>query len=145
MNNIRKWLAGVRRGAVRRRTEGGHRDAGMTLIEILIVLALLGLVMGAIGFAVNSGRKKGQLQTAKITGSQIAQACVQYMLENNNNCPTSMQDLVTNKNLPKPQKDPWGREFIIKCPGSQDADGVDVISTGPDRTEGTEDDVKAGM
>ena len=142
MKNVRQWLNGLRRTAARRRR--GRGDAGMTLLEILIVLALLGLVMGTIGFAVNNQRKKGQLQTAKIAANQIAQACIQYMLENSNNCPTSMQDLVTNKNLPKPQKDPWGTEFTIKCPGSQDSDGAEVISAGPDRQAGSEDDVKSG-
>ena len=140
MTILGKWQQTLRARAAARGVVG---QKGMTLLEIMIVLALLGLVMGSIGFAVNNNRKKGQLQTAKITAGQISQACVQYMLENSNNCPTSMADLVTNKNIPKPQKDPWGKEYIIKCPGTTDTDGADVISSGPDRQEGTADDVVA--
>ena len=40
-------------------------------------------------------------------------------------------------------KDPWGREVILRCPGTVNTDGVDVVSVGPDGQEGTADDVKA--
>jgi general secretion pathway protein G len=120
-----------------------RRDAGMTLLEIMIVLALIGLVMGSIGFGLNAYFKKGQQKTAKIAVQQIAQACAQYMMENNNNCPQSMQDLISNKNLSKPMRDPWGKEYVIKCPGTVNTDGVDVYSSGPDKQEGTADDIKS--
>lgn len=115
----------------------------MTLLEIMIVLALIGLVMGSIGFALNSQFKKGQVKSAKIAVGNIAQAAQQYMMENNSNCPNGMADLVSNRNLTKPQKDPWGKEYTLKCPGTGDPDGVDVTSTGPDRQEGTADDIKS--
>jgi general secretion pathway protein G len=120
---------------------GGER--GMTLLEIMIVIALIGLVMGSIGFGLNAYFKKGQIKTAKIAVTQISQAAQQYMMENNSNCPTGVQDLVNNRNLPKTPKDPWGRDFMLKCPGTGDPDGVDVISTGPDRQEGSADDIKS--
>jgi general secretion pathway protein G len=130
-----------RRGLDGRRT--ARRELGMTLLEIMIVLALIGLVMGSIGFSLNSYFKKGQVKTAKIAVGQISQAAQQYMMENNSNCPTSIDDLVTNKNLPKKPKDPWGKDYSMKCPGTGDPDGVDITSTGPDRQEGTADDIKS--
>ena len=75
--------------------------------------------------------------------TQISQAAQQYMMENNSNCPNGVDDLVTNRNLTKKPKDPWGRDFMLKCPGTGDPDGVDVISTGPDRQEGSADDIKS--
>jgi general secretion pathway protein G len=119
------------------------RQAGMTLLEIMIVLALIGLVTGSIAVALNSSFKKGQVKTAKIAVGQISQAAQQYMMENNSNCPTSLDDLVTSKNLAKKSKDPWGKDFSLKCPGTGDPDGVDVMSSGPDRQEGTADDIKS--
>jgi general secretion pathway protein G len=119
------------------------REAGMTLLEIMIVLALIGLVMGSIGFGLNAYFKKGQTKAAKLAAQQISQACAQYMMENNNNCPQGMQDLVNNKNLPKILKDPWGKEYTIKCPGTVNTDGADVVSWGPDKQEGTADDIKS--
>ena len=118
-------------------------DAGMSLLEIMIVLALIGLVTGSIAVALNSQFKKGQVKTAKIAVGQISQAAQQYMMENNSNCPASLDDLVASKNLAKKSKDPWGRDFALKCPGTGDPDGVDVMSSGPDRQEGTPDDIKS--
>jgi general secretion pathway protein G len=118
-------------------------QAGMTLLEIMIVLALIGLVTGSIAVALNSSFKKGQIKTAKIAVGQISQAAQQYMMENNSNCPTSLDDLVTSKNLAKRSKDPWGKDFTLKCPGTGDPDGVDITSSGPDRQEGTPDDIKS--
>jgi general secretion pathway protein G len=134
----RRWQQrGQRRGA------GAGHELGMTLLEIMIVIALIGLVMGSIGFGLNAYFKKGQIKTAKIAVTQISQAAQQYMMENNSNCPNGVDDLVTNRNLAKKPKDPWGRDFMLKCPGTGDPDGVDVISTGPDRQEGSADDIKS--
>jgi general secretion pathway protein G len=122
---------------------GRTDEAGMTLLEIMIVLALIGLVMGSIGLGLFSRFKSGQAKTAKITVGSIAQAAQQYMMDNNSSCPASIDDLVASKHLQKKPKDPWGKEFILKCPGTSDSDGVDVMSTGPDRQEGTADDIKS--
>ena len=120
------------------------RDRGMTLLEIMIVLALIGMVMSAIGVGLNAYFKKGQRKTAQITVGQISQAAEQYMMENNSTCPGSLDDLVANKNLtPKQKKDPWGKEFTMKCPGQGNPDGVDIISSGPDKQDGTTDDIKS--
>jgi general secretion pathway protein G len=119
------------------------RELGMTLLEIMIVLALIGLVMGSIGFGLTAYFKKGQIRAAKLAATTIANAAQQYMMENNSNCPTSIDDLVTNRNLARKPKDPWGRDYALKCPGTSDPDGVDVTSTGPDRQEGSADDIKS--
>jgi hypothetical protein len=54
-----------------------------------------------------------------------------------------MDDLVAQKYMPRRQKDPWNKDFIIRCPGQIKTEGIDVISLGPDGTEGTADDIKA--
>lgn len=127
-----------------RASPGAQRERGMTLLEIMIVLALIGMVMSAIGVGLNAYFKKGQKKTAQITAGQIAQAAEQYMMENNSNCPGSLDDLVANKNLTaKQKKDPWGKEFMMKCPGTGNPDGVDIVSSGPDKQEGTADDIKS--
>jgi general secretion pathway protein G len=134
----RRWQQrGQSRGA------GAGHERGMTLLEIMIVIALIGLIMGSIGFALSSQFKKGQVKTAKIAVTTISQAAQQYMMENNSSCPNSVDDLVTNRNLAKKPRDPWGRDYMLKCPGTGDPDGVDVMSTGPDRQEGSADDIKS--
>ncbi|HEX7596796.1 MAG TPA: prepilin-type N-terminal cleavage/methylation domain-containing protein, partial [Polyangia bacterium] len=41
------------------------RDAGMTLMEIMIVFALIALIMGAVGVGAFQYFKKGQMKTAR--------------------------------------------------------------------------------
>ena len=118
-------------------------DAGMTLMEIMIVFALIALIMGAVGVGAFNYFKKGQVKTARIQVNEIMQKAQQYMMDNNNECPKSMDDLVAQKYMPRRQKDPWNKDFIMRCPGQINTDGIDVISVGPDGTEGTADDIKA--
>jgi general secretion pathway protein G len=133
-NRMQEWLA----GKVRR-----ERDAGMTMLEIMIVLALIGLIMSAVGVGVFQSFKKGQRKVAQAQMNEIAQKAVQYMTDNNNECPKTLDDLVAQKYMPKKQKDPWNREIILRCPGTVNTDGIDVVSVGPDGQEGTADDVRA--
>lgn len=37
-------------------------------------------------------------------------------------------------------KDPWGQEYVYRCPGTHNADGYDLSSNGPDGTP-SEDDI----
>jgi len=115
----------------------------MTLMEIMIVFALIALIMGAVGVGAFNYFKKGQVKTARIQVNEIMQKAQQYMMDNNNECPKNMDDLVAQKYMPRRQKDPWNKDFILRCPGQINTDGIDVISVGPDGTEGTADDIKA--
>jgi general secretion pathway protein G len=119
-----------------------RKDAGMTMLEIMIVLALIGLVMSAVGVGVFAQFKKGQRKVALAQANDVAAKIVQFMADNSE-CPKSLDDLVAQKYLPKKTKDPWNRDLIIRCPGTINTDGVDVVSLGPDGQEGTADDVKA--
>ncbi len=120
-----------------------RKDSGMTMLEIMIVLALIGLIMSAVGVGVFAQFKKGQRKVAQAQANDVAAKIVQFMADNNSECPKGLDDLVAQKYLPKKQKDPWNRDLIIRCPGTLNTDGVDVVSLGPDGQEGTADDVKA--
>jgi general secretion pathway protein G len=118
------------------------RDAGFTLLEIMIVLAIIALIAGSVGLGLFSYFKKAQVKVAKEDVRSISHAIQLYMIDSNE-CPKGMDDLVAKKNLPKIMKDPWGKDFIIKCPGQNDTDGADVSSPGPDKQEGTADDINS--
>jgi general secretion pathway protein G len=126
-----------------RRLPRYRRDAGFTLLEIMVVLAIIGLIVGSVGVMVFNRFKKAQIQTAKTRVTEISNATTQFMLDNNNNCPRGLDDLVSQKYLKKGLKDPWGKDFIFRCPGTSDTDGADVASAGPDKQEGTADDIKS--
>jgi general secretion pathway protein G len=125
------------------RGTGRHAERGMTMLEIMIVLAIIGLVMSVVGVGVFANWKKAQLKVARVAVNEIAQKTIQYMTDNNNDCPKTIDDLVAQKYIPKKQKDPWNRDYILRCPGTINTDGIDVVSVGPDGQEGTADDVKA--
>jgi general secretion pathway protein G len=122
---------------------GRRATAGMTMLEIMIVLAIIGLVMSVVGVGVFQSYKKAQKKVAQVAVNEIAAKSVQFMTDNNNDCPKSIDDLVAQKYMPKKQKDPWNHDFILRCPGTVNTDGIDVISLGPDGQEGTADDIKA--
>ena len=136
------WLDTLKRRAATRR-HAIRRDAGMTLIEIMLVLAIIVLIAGSIGVGVFSQYKKGLVRVAKANVKEVSEAVTQFMIDNNHNCPASLDDLVAQKYLKKKIKDPWGKDFLYKCPGQGDPDGADIVSMGPDRQEGTPDDVKS--
>jgi general secretion pathway protein G len=128
---MRRWRA--RRGRP-------VRERGMTLLEIMIVLALIGLVMVAIVGGVIPQFAKGKIKIAKTAAEKIAGSIAQYTTDNEGKCPT-IDELVASGFLQKSQmKDPWGSNYVIKdCAGG---DGGHVLSWGPDKQEGTADDIK---
>jgi general secretion pathway protein G len=125
------------------RRRPGTRQGGFTLLEVMIVLAIIGLIAGSIGVTVFKQFQKSQVKAAKINVKEIGDAVTQFMIENNNECPKGMEDLVAKSNMKKAIKDPWGKDFVIKCPGQNDPSGADVVSGGPDKQEGTPDDIKS--
>lgn len=115
------------------------RQRGMTLIEIMVVVAIISLVMGGVGLMAFNSFKQAQADTAKKDVVQIQQAVELYMTQKRGKCPKTLQDLKASGVAAKISKDPWGNDYEIKCPG--DKASVDVISGGPDGEVGTEDDV----
>ena len=124
-------------------------ERGMTLIEILVVLVLIGVVLGIVGGNFIGRGEKAKADAAKIEISQIAQALDLYKLEIGRYPSSSegLQALVTapagaaNWNGPywkKAQipKDPWGNEYRYTSPGQKGA--YDIVSLGADGKEGGE-------
>ncbi|MEM6290210.1 MAG: type II secretion system protein GspG [Myxococcota bacterium] len=112
---------------------------GMTLIEIMVVVAIISLVLGGVGLMAFNSFKDAQVDTAKKDVVQIQQAVELYMTQKRGKCPKTLQDLKASGVAAKISKDPWGKDYQIKCPG--DNTTVDVISAGVDGEVGTEDDI----
>jgi general secretion pathway protein G len=126
-------LARLRLARVRRTLE-----RGVTLIEILIVLAIVGMIAGGVAVYAVPKFKESQIKTAKISAQDLQQIADGWRADNGNDCPTP-QRLKTEKQMSAGSSlnDPWGAPWKITCEG----ESTTVISSGPDKKEGTPDDI----
>ncbi len=116
-----------------------HAERGVTLFEVLIVVAILAMIAGGVAFFALPQFNKARIQTAEGAARVIRQAAQQWQASNNEtSCPT-MSQLVQDKLLDPGQNtaDPWGQAFTLTC---NDED-VTVISGGPDKKKGSKDDI----
>lgn len=128
---------------------GPRRARGMTLMEILVVLVLIGVVLGVVGSNFLGRAERAKADAAKIEIGQVAQALDLYKLEVGR-YPTTQEGLkalveapagVANWNGPywkkkEQPKDPWGNEYRYASPGQHGA--FDLMSLGADGREGGE-------
>jgi prepilin-type N-terminal cleavage/methylation domain-containing protein len=125
----------------------GRAERGMTLLEIMIVLAILALVMGLlVGPKVMKMFGQGKIDTTKIKLNQYAnEAFPQWSAAHpDKSCPEKLSDLNEFMNS-KDANDSWGKPLKMLCgqtlpPGVK---GLGVVSSGEDTQEGTADDLKS--
>jgi general secretion pathway protein G len=134
-------MARNRRGRVSRARALATR--GMTLIEIMVVVAIIGMLMGTVGVFAFGRLKKAKITDTKMVIKNVEQALVHFQTDNTDACPKSVSDLFTQKYLTKEPLDAWGQALQFKCPGEHNTDGADIVSKGEDKQEGTQDDIKS--
>src|SRR2546426_6351538 len=91
------------------RKAGKAAARGMTLIEIMVVLVILGLIAGAIGYNVFQSLKEAQIKTARLDLQAISNGVDLYHVETGN-WPENLQALVP-KFLKEVHKDPWQMDY----------------------------------
>jgi len=125
------------------------RTLGFTLVELLVVLAILGLLAGLVGPQVMKFLGTSKTKTARLQIEDLAATLDLYRLETGR-YPTGeegLEALVTkpgnavNWNGPYLKKsdvpkDPWGFEYQYKFPGEHGA--TDIWTLGADNREGGE-------
>jgi len=124
----------------RRRRRRGARRRGVTLFEVLIVVAIIAMVAGGVAVFALPKYREAQVSSAE-TGARVIRTAVQNWQAVNNEitCPTISQ-LVQEKQLDPGQStnDPWGQAYSLNC----SEDDVTVTSAGADKKKGTKDDIR---
>ena len=146
----------------RSRVGAGRRvRRGFTLIEVLIVLAIVLALGGIVGVAVLGRSDEAKVDLAKVDLNTLEAGLKQFRFDFNR-WPTDDEGLAVlwNQERLDPDADPeqwrgyleqplasdrWGNEFgyTAESEFSEDASQYDLWSNGPDGEEGTDDDITA--
>jgi hypothetical protein len=79
----------------------------------------------------------------RMTIEMLKRGVSDYLTDNIDRCPRSLDTLYQQKYLTRELRDGWGRRFRFTCPGVHDPENADVESAGPDGVFGTADDIRS--
>jgi general secretion pathway protein G len=131
-------------------------DGAFTLLEILVVLAIIGLLVSLAVTNVGNLFGGAQKEIARTFVTQSLQAPLTVYKIHMGDYPTTAEGIQALITPPanKPERwrgpylqdnkiptDPWGEPYQYRYPGVKNKDRYDLWSKGPDKTDGTEDDI----
>jgi len=131
-------------------TERRRRQAGFTLIEIMVVMVIIGLLMALVGPNLIGRSEKAKTQAAAMQIERLGTVLDTFRLDIGRYPTTQegLQALVTrpsgierwdgpylNKGVPK---DPWDRPYVYRSPG-EGGRPYDIYSLGADGAPGGQD------
>ena len=146
-----KSLAERLSGAPDRFHDRGRDERGFTLLEILVVIAILALLVGLVAPAALRQLGGARVSVAKQSIERIGAILDMYKLDNGN-YPSGDQGMralvekptgVATWNGPYLKgdvpMDPWNRPYIYQVPSSRTNRDYDLCSTGPNGAAGGSD------
>lgn len=130
------------------------RRSGFTLMEVLLVLAILGVIMSMVVPRLLGRQQHANVDATRLSIRGVEQALKLYALDHGGLFPPSNEGLDILQNAPG-QRDPrwrgpyldqapldaWGTPFTYQFPGRRNPKGYDIVSVGPDRMPNTDDDI----
>lgn len=134
-------------------TNRTHRR-GFTLIEVLLVLAILGVIMSLVVPRLLGRQKHANEDATYISIYGVEQALKLYSMDHGGAYPSTSEGLNAllqpgrsddrrwrGPYVEKIPRDAWGNPIAYEYPGRRNQDGADLYSPGPDGVEGTDDDL----
>jgi general secretion pathway protein G len=134
-----------------------RRRSGFTLLEVLLVVVIIGLLAALVVPQFMGTQRRTEIQMAEgivAPGGNLATQ-LELFRTHVGRYPDELTELIDKPDdeeeakkwagpyitNPDSLKDPWGQELNYKQPGEVRTDGYDLSSNGPDKQEGTEDDI----
>jgi general secretion pathway protein G len=130
---------------MRRRRRARKSQRGLTLIEILVVVTILGIIASMVGIQVANQMEEAKIDTTRVQMTDIAKALDLYKIKFNK-YPQALSELVTPPEGKKPimdhiPKDQWDADYVYIFPGQHNPGKFDLQSKGPDGVTDNEDDI----
>lgn len=116
---------------------------GMSLLEVIIAIGIVGTVGGYIVSKVMQSAEKADIKQAQSQINDLV-ANVKLYKREKKEYPTTdqgLQVLVDADIIEEVPQDPWGADYNYESPGSHGDSKFEVWSNGPDEEDGTDDDV----
>lgn len=118
-----------------------RKPRGFTLVEILIVLALIGIVAGLAMSNLGEIFGGGKVKAAQTWVNSTGEAYVNSYLAMVGDYPKTLADLKSPPQGIPPfvkrasdLKDPWGKDYVYQYPGTNNPGSFDLSTTAPDGT-----------
>jgi general secretion pathway protein G len=118
------------------------RRRGVTLVEVLIVVAIMSVVAGMATMVAFPELKRARVRTAAMGAGQVREAAKIYreidMAGEGPVCPSVPELVAAHKLDQKRVNDPWGSQYHVGC----EEEEIHGVSAGSDRKIHTADDVR---
>lgn len=127
---------------------------GFTLIELLVVIVILGILVSLAAPRLAGRTESARMEAAKADVEGGIALALDLFEVDMGRYPASLEELIKKpsestswkgpylkKGIPK---DPWGDSYLYRFPATRNPEGYDLYSLGPDKREGTGDEITNG-